>query len=98
MNKIFTNYQKCVVFSPINASYYRWLGRLCFLDALMAKPLIGMLMILGLTLSNEPGHRHLCLNFGTPNIEAVFVGLVIMAISWVMYAAAQLNEDQRYTI
>lgn len=98
VNKIFSNYQTGQIFLTKNAAYYRKLGVLCFLEALITTPVAGMLMVLGVTLSNAPGHRYLSVSFGTPGIGGLLTGLVIMTISWVMYEGAKIEEDQRHTI
>lgn len=77
---------------------YRWLGVLFFVDAFIARPLSDTLTVLGVTLTNGPGHRYLTVTWGTPNLEALFVGLVIIVIAQIMYLAVQMNDDQQYTI
>lgn len=98
VNKIFSNYKTGQIFLKENAAYYRKLGVLCFLNILIAEPVAEMLMVLGVTLSNAPGHRYITIGFGTPSIGGLLAGLVIMTISWVMYEGAQIDEDQRHTI
>lgn len=95
---IFQNYQQGEIFSTINASHYRYLGWLFFLDALIAKPLSNLLMVLAVTLANPPGHRYITLSFGTPNIEALFCGMIVIVISWVMLEASKLHEEQKLTV
>ncbi len=97
LKSIFKNYRKGEVFTRKNATSYRSLGLLCFLDAVLT-PLSDTLMVLAVTLSNEPGHRYLSLSFGTPSFNAFFTGAIIIVISWVMGEASRLQEDQHLTI
>lgn len=98
LKSIFKNYQKNEIFTQANAKHYRYLGWLFFLNALFAKPISSMLMTLVATLSNPPGHRYLVLNFGTPNLEALFSGILIIVISWVMLEASKIHDEQKFTI
>ncbi|HQS84039.1 MAG: hypothetical protein B7Y25_06520 [Alphaproteobacteria bacterium 16-39-46] len=98
LKSIFKNYQKGEIFISQNALYYKRLGIFFFLDALLAKPLSGMLQVLAVTCSNEPGHRYITFSLGTPNLEDLFCGLLIIVISWVMLEASKLQDDQKFTI
>lgn len=98
LKSIFQNYKRGEIFSTVNAVYYRYLGWLFFLDALLAKPVSDSLMVLAATLSNKPGHRYLTLSFGTPNMEALFCGVLVIVISWVMLEASKLHYEQKFTI
>jgi Protein of unknown function (DUF2975) len=98
LKSIFLNYRKGEIFSTINASHYRHLGWLFFLDALIAQPLSNLLMVLAVTLTNPPGHRYITLSFGTPNIEALFCGMLVIVISWIMLEASKLHDEQKFTV
>lgn len=98
LKSIFLNYQKGEIFSTVNASHYRYLGWLFFLDALIAKPLSNLLMVLAVTLANPPGHRYITLSFGTPSIEALFCGILVIVISWIMLEASKLHDEQQLTV
>ncbi len=98
LKSIFRNYQKGEIFTSCNARSYKRLGWLFFLDALLAKPLSDMLMVLAVTFSNPPGHRYITLGFGTPNLEALFCGVLVIVISWVMLEASKLQDEQKFTI
>lgn len=98
LKSIFQNYQKGKIFTITNAQHYRRLGVLFFLDALLATPIGDTLMILAATLSNPPGHRYISISFGPPNVEALFCGILVMVISWVMLEASKLHEEQQLTI
>jgi hypothetical protein len=55
--KLFRNYQAGRIFASINVVCYRQLGWLCFINALVVRPLNEMIMTLAATLSNPPGQR-----------------------------------------
>lgn len=98
LKSIFQNYQNGEIFNASNARHYKKLGWLFFLDALIAQPLSGLMMVAAVTFSNPPGHRYLSLSFGTLNLEALFCGMLVIVISWVMLEASKLSEEQKFTI
>ncbi|MBA3815066.1 MAG: DUF2975 domain-containing protein [Parachlamydiaceae bacterium] len=98
LKSIFLNYQRGDVFSTINARNYRYLGWLFFLNALLAQPLSNLMVVLAVTLANPPGHRYISLSFGSPNIEALFCGMLVIVISWVMLEASKLHDEQQFTV
>lgn len=98
LKSIFRNYQRGEIFTLINAMHYRRLGWLFFLDALVIKSISHSLLVLAVTLTNPPGHRYLTLEFGTPNLKALFCGVLVLVISWVMGEANKLHDDQKFTI
>ena len=98
LKHLFQNYRKGHIFSSENVQKYKYLGWLCFLDGLLVKPISDMLMILMATLSNPPGHRYISLNFGTPNLEVLFWGMLVIVISWIMAEGYKLQKDQDLTI
>ncbi|MBA2369365.1 MAG: DUF2975 domain-containing protein [Candidatus Protochlamydia sp.] len=98
LRSIFLNYKKEVIFSTMNACYYNYLGWLFFLDALIAQPLSNLLIVLATTLSNPPGHRYITVGFGTPNLEAIFCGVLVIVISWIMLEASKIQDEQSFTI
>jgi len=98
LKSIFLNYQKGEIFSTINASLYRYLRWLFFLDALIGQPLSNLLFLLAATLAISPGQRYITLSFGIPNIEALFCGILIIVISWIVLEASKLHDVQKFTI
>lgn len=98
LRRIFNNYYQNQIFNTDNTRQYRYLGSLFFLDALIAKPMSNMLLVLATTLSNAPGHRYISVSFGTPNLKALFCGVLLIFISWVMLRASKLEEEQTLTI
>ena len=98
LKSIFRNYQKGEIFTITNAKHYKHLGWLFFFDALLVKPISDLLMALAVTFSNPPGHRCLSLGFGAPSIAAIFGGILVIVISWVMIEGSKLHDDQKFTI
>ncbi len=98
LRKIFKNYQQGKVFTIPNALAYRALGVLFFVYGAVAKPVAELLMGLVATLSNPPGHRYLVLKLGTPTLEALFCGVLLIVISWVMAEASRLQEEHKLVI
>jgi hypothetical protein len=95
---IFKHYQNGEIFNAINARYYRLIGWMFIVDGLLTQLLSGSLLTVASTLNNIPGQRQISLAFGSPNIEAIFCGAVVIVISWVMLEASKLHEDQQYTV
>jgi len=98
LKSVFQNYQKGEIFNTMNARSYRYLGCLFFLYALIVEPLSNLLMVLAVTLTNPPGHRYITLAFGTLNLEALYCGMLVIVISWVMLEASKLRDEQELTI
>ncbi len=98
LKSIFKNYEKGNIFSTENAHSFKQLGWLFLVQACIAKPLSDMLFVGAATLSNPPGHRYISFGFGTPNLESVFCGVMMIVISWVMLEASKLQDEQSFTI
>jgi len=95
---IFRNYSNGQIFTLSNARYYRYLGYLFFLEALIVTPLSETLMVLAATLNNGVGHRYFQVQIGTPALKSLFCGVLILVISWIMVEACKLQDDQQLTI
>ncbi len=98
LKAIFRNYRKGEIFNITNARQYKYLGYLFFLDGLVTRPLSDMLQVLAVTLTYPPGHRYLTIGFGTPNMEALFCGVLVIVISWVMVEGYKLQEEQKLIV
>lgn len=98
LKKIFTNYTSGAVFTIENAKFYKKLGSLFFVYGLIAQPLSQTVKILSLTIENGPGQRILAIGFGTPNVEALFCGLIVILVSLVMQEASKINDENAYTV
>jgi len=95
---IFQHYKNAEIFNMANARYYRLIGWMFILDGLLTRSLSGGIMTIAVTLNNPPGHRYVTLQFGSPNLEAIFCGAVVIVVSWVMLEAAKLHEEQKYIV
>lgn len=98
LKDIFKNYQKGAVFSIRNPILYRRLGILFLADAVIIEPLSHTLMVIAVTFTSPPGHRYITVGFGTPNLTALFYGILIIIVSWVMLEASKLHDEQKFTI
>ncbi len=100
LRAIVKNYQKNEIFSTKNAVHFKKLGGLFLLNALLVKSLSETILLLGVSFTNPPGLglRYLTLSFGTPNLEALFCGILLIVFSWVMLEASKLQDDQKFTI
>jgi len=98
LKSIFRNYKKREIFTLKNANHYKRLGWLFFFNALIAQPLNNVLLVLAITSADPTGHRYLTFAFGIPNVKALFCGLLVIVISWVMVEGSKLQEEQKLTI
>ncbi len=98
LRQIFKNYRRNEVFTRANACYYRYIGWLFFLNAFIIQPIVGGMLEFAATMNNAPGHRSISISFGSPNLEAIFCGAILIVISWVMGEASKLQDDQKFTI
>lgn len=98
LKKLFANYAKGDIFNVTNAKYFNQIAWLFFWHALLAKPLGEGLAVTAVTLSNAPGKRYFAMGFGTPNLEALFYGVLIIIVSWVMLEASKLYDEQKFVV
>lgn len=98
LHKLFNNYNQHKIFTSANTQLYKKLGWLAFLNGILFIPITQTLMVLAATLSNPPGHRYITLGFGTPNLEAILCGLLIIVIALVMQEAQALQDENQLTV
>lgn len=98
LHKLFINYQKGKIFISDNISIYKKLGKLSFIHGILCIPLSETILILVATSVNPPGHRCLQIGFGTPSLEAILCGLLVIVISWVMQQGQTLQEENQLTV
>jgi hypothetical protein len=98
LKKLFAAYEKKRIFTHENTQIYKRIGWLAFLNGIFFIPITQTLMVLTATLSNPPGHRCISLSFGTPNVESIFFGLLLVVISLVMQEAQALQEENQLTV
>lgn len=98
LKTIFKDYQKGAIFSVANAQRYAQLGWIAFVDALFIKSFSHSLLVFAATFANPPGHRYITIGFGTPHLTTLFVGILLVIISWVMLEASKIHDEQLFTI
>ena len=59
----------------------------------LLRPVSGMLASVAVTLDNPPGQRSLAIGLGSPEVNILFVGGVVLVIGWVMREAARLADE-----
>lgn len=96
--RLFSNYHMCRIFINDNPLIYKKLGRLILLNGILIIPLKEGLMVAAATHIFPPGHRYITLSFGTPNLEVILCGLLVIVISWVMQQGHALQEENQLTI
>jgi hypothetical protein len=98
LHKLFGNYQKGKIFISDNTTIYKKLGKLSFIYGILCIPLSETVMVLVATSVNPPGHRCLQIGFGTPSLEAILCGSLVIVIAWVMQQGQALQEENQLTI
>lgn len=97
LTKLFRNYEIGIIFSLENSQIYRKLALGLFAKA-VADCLYIMFSGLALTYQNPIGKRLLIFELGTPQISLIFIGFVVLLISWVMEEAFKISEEQALTV
>jgi len=93
----FSIYLSVMIFYLLNKLKWvlRWIS---FIDDLIIKSCNNSLLVLAVTLTNSPGHHYFTLAFGTPNLKTLFLGALLIIISWVMLKASKIYDQQKFTI
>lgn len=98
LKTVFKNYQRGEIFSTNNALSYKKLGWLLVLNALLIKPLNDALITIAVSFHYLWGRPFASVSFGTRNLEDLFLGIIVIVISWVMLEASKLHDEQKLTI
>jgi hypothetical protein len=98
LHKLFSNYHQAKIFTSANSLIYQKIGRLTLLNGILIIPISEGLMVVTATLNSPPGHRYLTLSFGTPNLEVILCGLLVIVISWIMQEGQALQEENQLTV
>jgi len=98
LKTLFQNYQRNNIFTSANTKIYKRIGWLAFLNGIFFIPITQTLMVLAVTLSNSPGHRYITVGFGTPSLESILCGLLVVVIALVMQEAQALQEENQLTV
>lgn len=93
LRELFTLYEGGSIFKARNVGCIRRLGWILIVWVVCEKIRWSLLSIV-LTLENPPGQRLLVVSFSGEDFTWVFVGIVVLTISWVMDEARKLEEDQ----
>jgi hypothetical protein len=96
--KVFHRYEMGEIFTLVNAQRYYQIGKLLFIDALLAQPISQGLSVMAATFSNPTGLRYIRISIGTPNFLAVLLGLLVIFISWVMIEGSKIQEEQQLIV
>ena len=90
--RLFRLYAAGQVFTPGNTRMLRRFALAVFGYAL-AKPLAMTLTVLVFTIDAPPSQRQLTIGFSQAELTALFLGLLFLAIAWVMDEARALAEE-----
>lgn len=98
LKKLFAAYEEKKIFTSENTKIYKKIGWLAFLNGIFFIPITQTLMVLVATFSNPPGHRYITVGFGTPNLESILCGLLLIIISLVMQEAQKIQDENKLTV
>ena len=93
LRRLFDLYAHGVIFRAANVECFRQLGWALFAWAaagFLFKPIAGII----LTFHWTPGTRLLVVGIDSQDVVAVFMGLVVITVAWVMDQGRKLNEEQ----
>jgi hypothetical protein len=93
LRDLFRLYEKGLIFTEENVNCFRSLGRILIIWVacdVVRRTLLGLV----LTMFNPPGRRILTIGLDSADFTGVFVGIVVLIISWVMDEARKIQEDQ----
>ena len=93
LRELFSLYESGSIFKERNVGCIRRLGWTLIVWVVCEKARWSLLSIV-LTLENPPGQRLLVVSFNGQDFTWVFVGIVVLTVSWVMDEARKLQEEQ----
>lgn len=64
----------------------------------LARPIAGGLMSLVTTMGNTPGNRFVSLTAGDSEMTAVFLGVVLLVVAWVMEQGQRIVEENEQIV
>lgn len=97
LRRLFGLYRDGAYFSAANVACFRQLGWTA-IGWVAAQFVFGGVLSVALTANNGPGERVLALTAKGADVTALFAGVVLLVISWVMDEARRLDEDQAQII
>lgn len=90
---LFRLYEHGLIFTEQHVRYFRSLGRTLIVWVgcdVVRNSLLSMV----LTLDKPPGQRVITVGLGSADFAAIFVGIVVLIISWVMDEGRKIQEEQ----
>jgi hypothetical protein len=97
LKNLFSLYEKGHIFTEQNVSCFRGLGRTLIVWVacdIVNRTLLGIV----LTLDNPPGKRMLVIGLDGGDFTGIFVGAVVLIITWVMDEARKMQDEQSLII
>jgi len=95
--RLFSLYEKGIIFSRENVNCYRKLGYIIVISVI-AGIVHNSAMSVILSLHNPPGEGIITVSLSSSEIGVGIIGMVVVLISWVMDAGRELSEDQEFTV
>jgi hypothetical protein len=89
LERLFSDYARGEIFTTQTAAQIRQLGITAILWGVVS--IIWAIAALGLVHMSQPMSFHL-------HLDSIFIGIVIIVISWFMAAAAEMREENELTI
>ncbi len=97
LKSLFHLYEDGLIFTELNVKCYRSLGQALIAWAGCDVVRFSLLAV-ALTIENPPGQRVITFGVNSGELTAVFVGLIVLLVSWVMDEARRMQEDQALII
>ncbi len=95
--KLFSLYERGIIFTEDNVNCYRKLGYL-IVCSMIAGILHNSAMSVILSLQNPPGQRIITVSLSSSEIALAIIGMIVILISRVMDAGRELKEEQELTV
>lgn len=93
LRSLFLLYGNGLIFTEQNVDCFRSLGRALVIWMACHVASTTLLSVI-LTINNSPGKRAIALMLDSGDFTAVFVGVVVLIISWVMDEGRKIQDDQ----
>ena len=92
LTRLFALYENGIIFAKANVDCFNRLGR-AMIIWVVCHFLNNSLISIALTLHNPPGHRMITVGLEGAEFSALFVGGIILTVTWVMDEARKIKED-----
>ncbi|HNX24076.1 MAG TPA: DUF2975 domain-containing protein [Spirochaetota bacterium] len=95
--KLFSLYEKGIIFSSDNVNCYRKLGYLIII--FMAAGIIhNSAMSVIISLHNPPGQRIITFSLSSSDFALGIIGMIVVLVSWIMDAGREMSDEQEYIV